>query len=153
MARKLDRFARYHEACHAVMAHNLGMSIDWIKMDYIEDDLMVCAVSYVAASSPYADTMDKYRSLKLLVAMAGQYAVTMVEGKPLRDVHYKRFGAREDLVAIRRYGGPRWRSWIPDITEFMSRYHKQVTVLAEYLMTHNYVSGGEVQQILDAVEE
>jgi hypothetical protein len=150
---RISKFARYHEACHAVLAHNLGMSIDWIKMNYIEDDLMVCAVSYRAASSPYADTMEKYRALKLLVAMAGQYAVTIVEGKELRDVHYNRFGAREDLIAIRMHGGSRWRSWIPDVKEFMGRYHKQVEVLADYLKYHDYVSGGDVQQILDDAAE
>jgi hypothetical protein len=35
----------------------------------------------------------------------------------------------------------------------MGRYHKQVTVLAEYLKDHSYVEGGMVQQILDAAED
>jgi hypothetical protein len=150
MEDRIDEFARFHEACHAVMAHNLGMSIDWIKMHYIEGDLEVCAVSYKAASSPYADTMEKYRALKLLVAMAGQYAVTVLEGKELRDVHYRRFGASEDLAMIQELGGRYWRSWIPDIREFMGRYHEQVVVLAEYLKDHKYVKGNIVQQVIES---
>lgn len=151
MEDRIGEFARYHEACHAVMAYNLRMSIDWIKMNYREDDLTVCAVSYKAASSPYADSMEKYIALKLLVAMAGQYAVTVLEGKELRDVHYNRFGASEDLQSIREFGGRYWRSWIPDVSEFMGRYVKQIEVLADYLKYHDYVPGEEVHQILDDV--
>ncbi len=148
-----EEISRYHEAAHAVMAYNLDMQIDFIKMHYVEDNYEVCAVQYVAASSPYANSVPKLEAMLVLVALAGQYGVAMLEGKPLRDTYYRRFGASEDLKLIRHMGGRYWRDWIPDVIYFMDRYKYQIRALAEYLKNKKYVTGKEVELLLDSVPE
>lgn len=148
-----DKVSRYHEAGHGVMCYNLGMRIDFIKMRYIEGEYEVCAVQYVAASSPYATSVEKLDAMIVLVALAGQWGVAMMEGKELRDTYYRRFGASDDLKHIRAKGGKHWRGWIEDVNYFMARFRYQVSALAEFLKGKTYVTGEEVENLLDSIPE
>lgn len=145
------RISRFHESAHATMAFNLGMQIDFIKLYYIEGDLEVCALQYVAASSPYATSMDKVNAMVGLVSLAGQYGTAMVEGKELTANYFRRFGASDDLRVAREHIGRYWRQWIPDVNYFMARYRGQVTALAGFLERKTYASGEDIERVLDSI--
>jgi hypothetical protein len=148
-----DKTSRFHEAGHAVMAYNLSMRIDFIKMRYIEGNYEVCAVQYVGASSPYAKSVEKLNAMMVLVALAGQWGVAYGEGKEFTPTYMRRFGASEDLKLIRDKGGRYWRDWIADVNYFMARFNYQVSALAEFLQGKTYVTGEEVEQLLDTIPE
>ena len=145
------RISRFHEAAHCVMAYNLGMQIDWVKMHYIEGDQEICAVQYVGATSPYATSVEKLHAMVVLVALAGQYGSALAEGQELTGKYYRRYGASDDVRVAREHGGRYWRDWIADVNYFMNRYKGQVTALAGLIGHKDYVSGEDVERLLDSV--